>query len=790
VRVRSPEDIRFQAGGTTERMRIDSAGNVGIGTASPATQLHVSGSTNHSAQFTASISGTTMDVTAVSSGTLAVGDTVFGTGVSPITKITALGTGTGGTGTYTVSVSQTAASATMFSGPSAPATIRIADTDTTTQVGQPSGTIEFFGSDASTPGGPGVGAYISALSESTVPDTALVFGTRDAQAGGVDANERMRITSAGNVGIGTGSPAEELHIAAAIPTIRLEDTDDSSYGEILYNTGSGGLLLRSDQSNSAASASNIIMQVDGTERMRIDSSGNVGIGTSSPASTRMTIVGGALPTQDNGNTNALQFAAGVTGRRAASNNVGFIGTYSNASSMEISAGEAGSGISMHGSTASANANTVIAYTASTERMRITSAGNVGIANTSPSYTLDIGLTSRSTDALRVLGGNTASADTRLILASAGNGASGRGVAISLQPGGSGNAVEAVKLLGLQETASATANNASFAVQVANTSGTLTERMRIDSSGNVGVGTSSPATLLDVSGVSPTLTLRDSRTSATWSAGVQLGKIDFYTSDVTGIGAHSVASIEVVAGGSNTASPDGQMVFSTGIYNAAATERARIDDSGNLLVGKTASNYASAGAEIRPTTGITVTRDGGDPLAVNRLTNDGTLVTFSQAGTTEGTISVSGTTVSYNGGHLSRWAQFPDNSRPELLKGTVMSNLDQMSNWDGEDNEQLNCVQVSAVEGDANVAGVFVAWDSNDDGYNDILLAMTGDMVIRIAGGTTVQRGDLLMSAGNGTAKPQGDDIVRSKTIAKVTSTHVSHTYADGSYAVPCVLMAC
>ena len=47
-----------------------------------------------------------------------------------------------------------------------------------------------------------------------------------------------------------------------------------------------------------------------------------------------------------------------------------------------------------------------------------------------------------------------------------------------------------------------------------------------------------------------------------------------------------------------------------------------------------------------------------------------------------------------------------------------------------------------------------------------------------------------MSAGDGTAKPQDDDIVRSKTIAKVTSTVVSETYADGSYCVPCVLMAC
>lgn len=224
--------------------------------------------------------------------------------------------------------------------------------------------------------------------------------------------------------------------------------------------------------------------------------------------------------------------------------------------------------------------------------------------------------------------------------------------------------------------------------------------------------------------------------------------------------------------------------------ATFVERARIDANGNLLVGKTADNDTSAGIRLDSVGLVSAVRDSNLPLLINRLTNDGTLVDFRQGNVSEGSISVSGTTVSYNGGHLSRWAQLTDNSRPELLKGTVMSNLDQMSNWDGEENEQLNCVQVSTVEGDANVAGVFVAWDSTDDGYNDILLAMTGDMVIRIAAGTTVQRGDLLMSAGDGTAKPQGDDIVRSKTIAKVTSTHVSHTYADGSYAVPCVLMAC
>jgi hypothetical protein len=71
---------------------------------------------NKSADFTASISGTTMTVTAVSSGVLSVGDSISGTGVSTDTKITAFGTGSGGVGTYTVSVSQTVTSRIMYAG--------------------------------------------------------------------------------------------------------------------------------------------------------------------------------------------------------------------------------------------------------------------------------------------------------------------------------------------------------------------------------------------------------------------------------------------------------------------------------------------------------------------------------------------------------------------------------------------------------------------------------------------------------------------------------------------------
>jgi len=66
------------------------------------------------AVVTGSIAGTTLTVTAVTSGTLAAGMTIQGAGVTANTIITALGTGTGGAGTYTVNFSQTIASRTLY----------------------------------------------------------------------------------------------------------------------------------------------------------------------------------------------------------------------------------------------------------------------------------------------------------------------------------------------------------------------------------------------------------------------------------------------------------------------------------------------------------------------------------------------------------------------------------------------------------------------------------------------------------------------------------------------------
>ena len=401
-----------------------------------------------------------------------------------------------------------------------------------------------------------------------------------------------------------------------------------------------------------------------------------------------------------------------------------------------------------------------------------------------------------------------------------------------------------------------------------------DRVTVDSAGNVGIATSSIAsggsntTNFNVhtpSSTSVYLKLSNSGTGNTASDAFDLsadssgnaylinrenGNMTFWTNATermriasdgkVGIG-HTTPQFGLTLG--QTANDTGKIGWEDGSENKRAsitcssssdalqfhvgtsdTERMRITSGGTLIIGGTDSALATVGSSFTAAGSADHTRDGGNVVYINRLNNDGNLIQFYGDTNYEGSISISGSTISYNGGHLTRWSQLAGGAeRTEILRGSVLSNLDEMCEWayeaqdavlyteedelpEGvsvgdvktpavaagtEDNEQLNRMKISDVEGDVNVAGVFQAWDDDDDNYtNDFYCAMTGDFVIRIAQGTTVARGDLLMSAGDGTAKPQGDDIVRSKTIAKVTSTTVSTTYSDGSYCVPCVLMAC
>ncbi len=227
-----------------------------------------------------------------------------------------------------------------------------------------------------------------------------------------------------------------------------------------------------------------------------------------------------------------------------------------------------------------------------------------------------------------------------------------------------------------------------------------ERMRVDSSGKVGIGTSSPTQKLSLQ--NGTFVISG---SSSFSSNVEIGRV----------------------GGDNN------LAFATG-----GTERARILSNGTMLVAQTADSFGVAGHILAEDGRAFHISSNTNPMNLNRQSSDGTLVLFAQDGTTEGNISVSGSTVSYNGGHLSRWSQLAGGAaRTEILRGSVLSNLDEMCEWGEENNEQLNRMKVSDVEGDVNVAGVFQGWDDDDDTYtNDFYCAMTGDFVIRLAQGNT------------------------------------------------------
>lgn len=79
--------------------------------------------------------------------------------------------------------------------------------------------------------------------------------------------------SAGNVGIGTTSPGENLHIRSSAPRIRLEDTD-GGYSSISGNGGVGAVVLQADPTNAVAN-SFIGFDVDGVSRASIDSAGKL-----------------------------------------------------------------------------------------------------------------------------------------------------------------------------------------------------------------------------------------------------------------------------------------------------------------------------------------------------------------------------------------------------------------------------------------------------------------------------------------------------------------------------------
>jgi trimeric autotransporter adhesin len=225
---------------------------------------------------------------------------------------------------------------------------------------------------------------VSAYTSDTDISSFLNFSTTP--TGSVTAAERMRIDSAGNVGIGTSSPTTQLDLTRTVTggaglsfQANNPDTGASSASYVLakqgsvstgiYSYGNSGSYIGAITNNFAAFITN------NTERMRIDTAGNVGIGTNAPA--------GILDVKGNTNgviaqylrndstgassTSVYQISAGT---RYVNQNVNYTGQF-----YQV----IGSGIVLSYSDFDTQ---IWRNNAGTERMRIDSSGNLLVGTTS------------------------------------------------------------------------------------------------------------------------------------------------------------------------------------------------------------------------------------------------------------------------------------------------------------------------------------------------------------------------------------------------------------------------
>ena len=240
-----------------------------------------------------------------------------------------------------------------------------------------------------------------------------------------------------------------------------------------------------------------------------------------------------------------------------------------------------------------------------------SAESLGIGTSSPRTTLDFGIPTLSSTL-----SNSLTAYQVMLEAPSGTGKYAHNIGWSES---TGSAVTVAAINAVDE-GSSSATGIAFAT---GNNSAIAERLRIDSSGRVGIGTSSPTSRLTVA-------------SGTDSTNAGDG-IHFLGSSI-----NNQAAIQSF----NTGAYDGDLRFYTSDHASASTsigaERMRIDSSGNLLVGTTSTDPAASSTEtgvaLKSGGFVSISRnDSAASVNINKIGFDGSLVDFRKGGTTVGSI---------------------------------------------------------------------------------------------------------------------------------------------------------
>ena len=445
-------------------------------------------------------------------------------------------------------------------------------------------------------GSNGAGSVAITRTGTGATNSAMTFSTTF-----TTLQERMRIDSLGNVGIGISSPSTKLTVSGT-QTIRGAGTDGGIY-TCLYmdentspytSTFAGYTLSLNTGGNSAR-----------TSRLYIDQNGNVGIGTSSPGTYGKL----ASVTGDNATTFA---AVGATNMlRVQGYNSTYVGTVIESVNLAQSAN----------TPLFINGSKTLFGISGTERMRIDSSGNLGLGTTyTPTYLLNIGDGSNANASVNIFNDQNIAGSNWVLRFSRSDNSYAAGIKQLGYTNGSGGM--------------AFITGAGVSSEV--------ERARIDSSGNMGIGTTSPSKKLEVYANANSLQILSVVRND--NAGTGVAAIGFNTSSsAAGEATSTKAGIGLVRG---FPFGGGSLAFYNNNSGAAgdfttADEKMRIDASGNWQLGTT-TNLG------KMTTVWNNSTQTGFALYASTATFSGSpIVFFNSSGAVSGSIGQSASTVSYN-----------------------------------------------------------------------------------------------------------------------------------------------